>query len=63
MSKEERVINYYVICNKLKNIIRTGWIDWKVNKEAVADITFYPTARIDKHKASDYLKDLLYFRI
>lgn len=32
--------------------------DWKVNKEAVADITFYPTARIDKQKASDYLKDL-----
>lgn len=32
--------------------------DWKVNKEAVADIKFYPTARLDKQKASDFLKDL-----
>ena len=32
--------------------------DWKVNKEAVADIKFYPTAHIDKQKATDFLKDL-----
>ena len=25
MSKEENVIKYYVLCNKLKNVIRTGW--------------------------------------
>lgn len=31
--KEERVINYYVLCNKLKDVIRTGWKDWKVNRE------------------------------
>lgn len=24
MSKEQNVINYYVLCNKLKNVIRTG---------------------------------------
>ena len=33
MSKEENVINYYVLCNKLKNVIRTGWKDWNVQKE------------------------------
>ncbi len=30
MSKEENVIRYYVLCNKLKNLIRTGWKDWNV---------------------------------
>jgi len=38
MTKEENVINYYVICNKLKNIIRTGWKDWNVNRERLESV-------------------------
>ena len=38
MSKEQNVVNYYVLCNKLKDVIRTGWIDWKVNRERVESI-------------------------
>ena len=38
MSREQNVINYYVLCNKLKDVIRTGWIDWKVNRERVESI-------------------------
>lgn len=38
MLKEQNVINYYVLCNKLKNIIRTGWVDWKVKRERVESI-------------------------
>ena len=38
MGKEEKVINYYVLCNKLKNVIRTGWIDWKVSRERVESV-------------------------
>ena len=38
MSKELNVINYYVLCNKLKNVIRTGWLDWKVKRERVESI-------------------------
>ena len=38
MSKEQKVINYYVLCNKLKNIIRTGWIDWKVKSERIESV-------------------------
>lgn len=38
MSKEQNVINYYVLCNKLKNVIRTGWTDWKVQRERVESI-------------------------
>lgn len=35
MSKEENVIKYYFICNKLKNIIRTGWKTWNVKRERI----------------------------
>ena len=34
MCKEQNVLNYYVVCNKLKNVIRTGWKDWKVKRES-----------------------------
>lgn len=38
MTKEEKVIKYYVLCNKLKNTIRTGWKDWHVNKERLESV-------------------------
>ena len=38
MSKEESVINYYVICKKLKNIIRTGWKDWNVKRDRIESV-------------------------
>ena len=38
MSKEKNVINYYVLCNKLKNIIRTGWKDWNVKRERLESV-------------------------
>ena len=38
MGKEEKVINYYVLCNKLKNVIRTGWKDWNVQRERLESV-------------------------
>ena len=38
MSKEENVINYYVLCNKLKDMIRTGWKDWNVNRDRIESV-------------------------
>ncbi len=38
MLTEENVINYYVLCNKLKNVIRTGWKDWKVKRDRIESI-------------------------
>lgn len=43
MTKEENVIKYYVLCNKLKNIVRTGWKNWQVERnrlESVAEHIF-----------------------
>ena len=38
MCKEQNVLNYYVVCNKLKNVIRTGWKDWKVKRERIESV-------------------------
>lgn len=38
MSKEANVIRYYVFCNKLKNIVRTGWKDWQVKRERLESV-------------------------
>ena len=38
MSKEQNVIKYYGICNKLKNVIRTGWKDWNVQRERIESV-------------------------
>ena len=38
MSKEQNVLQYYVICNRLKNIIRTGWKEWHVQRERVESV-------------------------
>ena len=42
-NKEENILKYYVLCNKLKDIIRTGWKDWNVERirlESVAEHIF-----------------------
>jgi putative hydrolase of HD superfamily len=38
MEKEKRVIDYYVLCNKLKDVIRTGWKDWSVQRERLESV-------------------------
>lgn len=38
MSKANKVISFYVMCNKLKNIIRKGWIDWNVKRERLESV-------------------------
>ena len=35
---ESNVIDYYVLCNKLKNVIRTGWKDWNVQANRLESV-------------------------
>jgi len=35
---EKNVINYYILCNKLKNVIRTGWKDWNVKRDRIESV-------------------------
>lgn len=38
MQKEQKVVNYYVLCNKLKDVIRTGWVDWNVKRDRIESV-------------------------
>ena len=38
MNKEKSVIEFYVLCNKLKDVIRTGWKDWGVKRFRVESV-------------------------
>ena len=60
MTKEENVVNYYVLCNKLKNVVRTGWINWKVNRDRVESIAehIYGTQMLALAMKSEYEYDI-----
>lgn len=60
MSKEENVLRYYVLCNKLKNIVRTGWKDWNVKRERIESIAehIYGTQMLAIAMKSEYQYDI-----
>ena len=60
MSKEENVLRYYVLCNKLKDIVRTGWKDWGVKRERVESIAehIYGTQMLALAMKSEYQYDI-----
>lgn len=37
-SKAKKVLNFYVTTNKLKSLIRTGWLKWHVNAERLESV-------------------------
>lgn len=38
LKKAKNVIDFYVLCNKLKDVIRTGWVNWNVQKERIESV-------------------------
>ena len=52
---EKNVIDFYVLCNKLKDIIRTGWKDWNVKRERVESIAehVYGTLMLAVHELGE----------
>lgn len=38
MDKAKSVLRYYVFCNTLKGVVRTGWRDWRVSRERLESI-------------------------
>ena len=38
MNNEQHVIEFYVICNKLKDVIRSGWRNWNVRRERLESV-------------------------
>ncbi len=60
MSKEKTIINYYVLCNKLKHVIRTGWKDWNVNTDRLESVAehIYGTQMLAIAIKSEYKYDI-----
>ena len=60
MTKEENVLKFYVMCNKLKNVIRTGWIDWRVNRKRVESVAehVYSVQMLALAMKSEYQYDI-----
>ena len=60
MLKEQKVIEYYKLCNKLKDVVRTGWLDWKVNRKRVESIAehIYGTQMLAIAMNSEYEYDI-----
>lgn len=58
--KEQNVIEYYVLCNKLKNVIRTGWKDWKVKRNRIESVAehIYGTQMLAIAIYSEYKYDI-----
>ena len=58
--KEKNVIEFYVLCNSLKDIIRTGWKDWGVKRKRVESIAehIYGTQMLAIAMWSEYQYDI-----
>lgn len=60
MTKEENVLRYYLLCNKLKDIVRTGWKDWKVKRERLESVAehIFGTQMLAIAMKSEYQYDI-----
>ena len=61
--REKKIIEYYVLCNKLKNVVRTGWQDWKVQRERIESIAehIYGVQMLAIAMKSEYQYDIEQF--
>ena len=61
-NRAEKVLKCYALCNSLKNVVRTGWKDWHVNRERVESIAEHiygvQTLAILMHSTYGYDLDL-----
>lgn len=62
-NRAKQVVEYYLLCNKLKNVIRTGWLNWNVKAERVESIAEHifgvQMLAIGMYQAYNYDIDLL----
>ena len=60
MSKEKNVVEFYVLCNKLKSLIRKGWKDWNVGAKRLESVAehVYGTMMLAIAVNSEYAYDI-----
>lgn len=59
------VVDYYVLCNKLKNVIRSGWKVWNVKRERLESVAehVYGVQQLAIAMWSQYRYDLDIFKV
>lgn len=60
MDKEQSVVEFYVLCNKLKYIIRTGWLEWNIKSDRLESVAehIYGTQMLAIAMWSEYHYDI-----
>lgn len=63
--RAKSVVEYYVLCNKLKNIIRTGWNKWNVKRERLESIAehIFGVQSLAIAMASEYDYDIDLYKV
>lgn len=64
-NKVKNVVDYYVLCNKLKNIIRTGWQNWNVQRDRIESVAehIYGVQQLAIAMWSQYGYDIDIFKV
>lgn len=59
-NEAKNVLRYYVLCNRLKNLIRKGWVDWKVKTKRIESVAehVYGTMMLAIAMKSEYKYDI-----
>jgi len=65
MDKAKTVVEYYVMCNKLKDVIRTGWKDWNVKRDRLESVAehIYGVQMLAIAMCSQYEYDIDIFKV
>ncbi len=65
MSKESNVVDFYILCNRLKKIIRTGWMKWHVLSERIESVAehIYGVQMLALAMKSEYQYDIDIFKV
>ncbi len=60
MNRAESVVKYYVLCNKLKNVVRTGWKNFKIKSDRLESVAehIYGTQMLAIAVKSEYEYDV-----
>lgn len=60
MNKPQRILEFYKITNILKNVIRTGWLNWHVKRERIESVAehVYQTQMLALSMYSEYEYDI-----
>lgn len=63
--KAKTVVDYYVLCNQLKNVIRTGWKNWNVQRKRIESVAehVYGVQQLAIGMWSQYSYDVDIFKV